>query len=122
MNIHDSFPSRFLKARDLDGHAPIVVIRGVESQAMRFEGGGGKETKKLVVFFVGKDKGLVLNKTNALAIAKLLGSENTEDWRGRPIRLYGTTTKFGNDTVDCVRVRAVGEKATVVSISGRASA
>jgi hypothetical protein len=49
-----------------------------------------------------------LNKTNATAIAALLGSPETDAWRGKTIRLYATTTTFGKDTVACVRVKAVG--------------
>ena len=106
MNIHDAFPSKYLHARDLAGKEPIVVIRTVEPQLMRVD--GGKQLKKLVVHFVGKQKALVLNKTMALAIAQIVGSEDTDAWRGKSVRLFATTTTFGKETVPCVRVRAAG--------------
>jgi len=104
MNIHESFPSRFLKPHDLGVHAPQVVIREVQSVATFL---AGKKVTKLVVFFIGKDKGLLLNKTNAVAIAGLAGSPDTEAWRGCKIRIFATTTKFGDQVVPCVRVKAV---------------
>ena len=78
MELQIAFPSRYLKAVDLAGRQPAVVIRIVEARAMRVE--GGKPVTKLVVHFVGKQKGLVLNKTNAIAIAELLGSTETDQF------------------------------------------
>lgn len=105
MNVNDAFPSKFLKADDLGRHEPIVEIEDVYALSVH---GHGSKVSKLVVTFVGKAKGLVLNKTNATTIAEILGSPETETWRGRAIRLYATTTKFGNETVSCVRVKAAG--------------
>jgi hypothetical protein len=58
-----------------------------------------------VLYFVGHQRGLVLNVTNGLAIASLYGDE-TDAWRGRWVTLYPTTCQFGNRMVDCIRVRA----------------
>jgi hypothetical protein len=80
-------------------------------------GDKGKE-KKLVARFVGKEKGLVLNRTNADSIAEIAGSEDTDDWAGQTIVLFPDTTKFGGKTVDCVRIRATqanGNTAKVVA-------
>lgn len=117
MNIHTSFPSRYLKPADLDTHQPVVVIKDVEQQTMTLA--GGKKVHKLVVHFVDKDKGLVLNKTNAIAIAELLGSPETEAWLGRPIRLFATMTTFAGSPVACIRVKAVGPVAAAVPFVGQ---
>lgn len=47
---------------------------------------------------------LLLNKTNAKAIAQLYG-KRPADWVGKWIQLYPTTTEVGGETRDCIRVR-----------------
>lgn len=100
-NINDSFPSNYLKALDLKGRAILVQIDRVE-----FEAVGQQKEMKPIVYFTGKDKGLVLNKTNASKIVSLTGSENTDDWSGSSITIYPTETSFQGDMVDCIRVKA----------------
>ncbi len=102
-NIADAFPSKYLKASDLQGSEPVVTLDHVA-----FEPVGKDKEMKAVLYFRGKDKGLVLNKTNANKITQLLSSGITEEWEGQKIRLYATETTFAGDTVDCVRVKAVG--------------
>lgn len=100
-NINDAFPSKFLKASDLKGAEPTVTVDRVE-----YEEVGKDKDRKAVLYFVGKEKGLVLNKTNANKIIQLLQSPITEEWHGRKIRLFATETNFGSELVDCIRVKA----------------
>lgn len=106
MDIRETFPSKFLKASDLKGHEVIVTVDRVEFEPV----GQGKEMKG-VLYFQGKDKGMVLNKTNANKIVEITGSALTEEWKGQRIKLYPTETSFNGEMVDCVRVRPVGPKA-----------
>lgn len=99
-NIHESFPSNYLKASDLRGRSVVVKIDRVG-----FEPVGQTKEMKPILYFVGKDKGVVLNKTNANKIIGLVGSPNTEDWAGFHIMLYPTETSFQGETVDCIRVK-----------------
>ena len=103
MNIDNAFPSNYLKASDLGDNQPVVTIDRIEVEAV----GRDKEMKP-IVYFRGKEKGLVLNKTNGRKIAELLGSKDTDDWAGCQIRIYATETEFGGETVECIRVKAVG--------------
>lgn len=96
------FDREYLGSWDLQGNDVDVVIREVKGVEMKF--GGGKKEKRPVVFFEGKDRGLVANKTIAKAIAAMYGKD-TRKWVGKPVTLYPTTTSFGNETHDCVRVR-----------------
>jgi hypothetical protein len=82
MNIDSAFPSNYLKASDLGDAQPVVTIDRVEVEAV----GRDKEMKP-VVYFRGKEKGIVLNKTNAKKIADLTGSKDTEDWSGCKVRI-----------------------------------
>lgn len=102
-DINDLFPSRFLNAADLQGRQPVVTIARVELEAM---GHGAKRETKAVVYFAGKTKGLKLNKTLAMTIARIAGSPSTERWTGVALCLFATSAKFGADTFPVVRVKA----------------
>jgi hypothetical protein len=114
MNVHQAFPSRFLKPADLAGAEPVVTIARVEMEAI-----GRDKARTPVLYFDGKRKGLVLNRTIANRIAELVTDEEMDHWPGQRIRLYATTTSFAGRPVECVRVkaavppdRAVGSDAT----------
>jgi hypothetical protein len=94
---------KYLKTEDLQGKACRLTIDAICEEIL--DGDKGKE-HKLVARFVGKEKGLVLNRTNADSIAQICNSEDTDDWAGQTIVLFPDQTKFGGKTVDCVRVRA----------------
>lgn len=99
-NINEAFPSKYLKASDLKGTEPVLTIAKVA-----FEPVGQSKEMKAVVYFEGKAKGLVLNKTNATRIVQLSGSGLTEEWPGTRVKLYGSVTTFEGDEVECIRIR-----------------
>lgn len=103
MNIDSAFPSNYLKASDLGDKSPVVTIDRIEVEPI-----GRDREMKPVIYFQGKEKGLVLNKTNAKKIAELTGSKDTDDWTGCQVRIYATETEFGGETVECIRVKAPG--------------
>jgi len=105
-NINDAFPSNYLKASDLGGREVVVTIDRVA-----FEAVGRDREMKAVVYFQGKQKGIVLNKTNAKKIIEISGSALTEEWPGTQVKIYPTETEFGGETVDCIRVKPVGKPA-----------
>lgn len=92
----------YIFAFDLNGKDVIVTIAKVV--AGELTGQGGRKSKKPVLFFEGKERGLALNATNSKAIAALYGNY-TEKWIGKRITLYPTTTQMGGETVECIRVR-----------------
>lgn len=99
MNVNDFYQteSKWLKAADLGKKKVRVVIDRAE--VVEFK----DNTKKVGIFFQGKEKGLVLNKTNAQLIAEQYGQDMNE-WRGKSIAIYPTTTDFGGERVECIRV------------------
>lgn len=99
------FPSKYVRAADLQGRDVTVEIASVAMEELVMA--GGKKDKKPVMHFAGKDKSLVLNKTNATTIAKTLGND-TDQWVGKSITLYPTKTACGGEQVDCIRVREQG--------------
>lgn len=114
MNVRLLFPSRYLCAADLhdkDVHLTIAELKVEDLQVK-----GGDSERKPVLYFEEtrakaekqgnpkKEKRLVLNKTNALQIAALHGTE-TDEWVGKRITLYATMCQAFGDTVDCIRVK-----------------
>ena len=97
MDINAAFPGEFLKAADLQGRQAAVVIDRVEMQKVG-------DDHKPVAYFQGKDRGLVLNKTNANIIADMYGSE-TNQWVGQRIVLYSARVEYQGKLVDAIRVQ-----------------
>jgi len=100
MNINEIYQSNsdYLKADDIKGKGDVTVqIEGIGTKD--FDDGS-----KLVLSFVGKEKSLVLNKTNASIIAEMLGND-TDDWPGGNIDLYAARVEFSGKIVDAIRVR-----------------
>jgi hypothetical protein len=97
MNINEAFPSNYLKSSDLQGNTPTVTMSHVTTEKMG-------DDNKLVLYFHGKEKGMVLNKTNANNIASLYGPE-TEDWQGKKITLAVAWVDFQGRSVEALRVR-----------------
>jgi hypothetical protein len=93
-----------LYAFDLDGRDVMLQIEKVFPGEVAGE--KGRTSKKPIVKFVGKDKKLAVNKTNGKTIAQLYGTD-TDNWVGQGITLYPTTTNFGGETVECIRIRPV---------------
>lgn len=96
------FPSEFLCAEDLKGKDVTITIAGISKQDLKMKGGSSK--RKPVLTFERTPKKLVLNVTNADSIATLYGSK-ADEWVGKRITVYPTTTTFGRQTVTCIRVR-----------------
>jgi len=84
-----------------EGEDVTVVIDYVVREMIT--GTGGKKEECTVAHLKGV-KPFILNATNSKTIAKLYGPY-IEDWAGKRITLYASTTKMGGDTVECLRVR-----------------
>jgi hypothetical protein len=98
MELSSVFGGDTLKAADLQGGEPTVIIADV--QMKKFDNGN-----KLVITFEGKKKALVCNKTNANRIAYAYGS-NTDNWIGQELTLFTDLVDFQGKAVEAIRVRA----------------
>lgn len=97
MKIGNAFPSDFLKAADLNGKTVRVTIESVTVEKIG-------DDQKPVLHFVGKDKGLVLNKTNSNRIVESVGSDETDDWEGWSFVLYPCKVDYQGKRVDAIRI------------------
>jgi hypothetical protein len=84
-----------------NGGDMIVTIDFAQPETLTME--GGKKEEKRVLYLVGQ-KPLILNKTNGTTIEGLY-TPYVENWRGKRITLYASTTKLGKDMVQCLRIR-----------------
>lgn len=108
MRISSVFPSNYLSATDLDGRPMILTMANVAMQDV----GMGAEKKVLpVLYFEGKAKGLILNKTNSRKIVEMFG-DDTDNWVGEQITLFEATVEFQGSAVQAIRVRQAPRKSS----------
>jgi len=110
VDIMQSFPSSYLRAGDLNGKTFRMVMKEVVMEDI-----GGDH--KAVLYFQGADKGVVLNKTNATAIADQCGTD-TDNWGGKEVEIFPATTMFKGQNVPCIRIRAVAPPAAAGAVPG----
>lgn len=94
----DLWPDRSRPPRDF-----VVTIEGVKPEVLTAP--GGSKSRRPVVKLHKTEKALVLNKTNAKAIAGMYGHD-TREWVGKRIAIYADPdVKFGREKVGGIRVR-----------------
>jgi hypothetical protein len=95
--------AKYLKKEDIPSpvNTSILWIKEEEVTAP----GKGTETR-LVLYFDGLKKGLVLNETNAQALAEITGTDDYEQWSDIPIQVYtDPDVTFGKKKVGGIRIR-----------------
>jgi hypothetical protein len=97
-SLSELFPTQNLSAGDLNGKEVTVTIESVSVEKI------GDDVRG-ILSFRGAQKRLVLNKTNAYAIGEHYGEGEANDWVGKQITLYPTTTMYQGKRVACIRVR-----------------
>lgn len=95
MNINDQFPSKWLKASDLQGDT-VVTMSHITTETVG-------DNQLPVLYFQGAQKGLVLNKTNANSISQIYGPE-TDGWVGRQMVMVSAFTDFQGQRTSCIRL------------------
>jgi hypothetical protein len=96
MHIDSVFPSKYLRATDLQNNRVTVTITNVAMEKI------GND-RRAVVYFLGMEKGLILNKTNAAMLKEIANSPETADWRIEVV-LYSTKVDFQGRRVDAIRI------------------
>ena len=73
MKRDDVFPSKYLKAADLNGKPVTVTIKSAPYETLKNP--EGKEQGKTVLYFVGGKKALPLNVVNWDSVAAICGDD-----------------------------------------------
>ena len=101
MKINQAFPSKYIKAADLQGKEYTLTVASVKIEDV---GAEGSPEEKPVLYFAGRAKGVVLNRTNAETISHRYG-DDTDDWINKEVIIYPDTVMFQGKLVDCIRMR-----------------
>jgi len=112
MNMNELYPSKYLKAEDIDGEV-VATIVGLKLETMK--NAEGKEDQKPVLYFRGIDKGFVLNKTNGTRIAGMHGDES-DNWVGKKITLHQESVTAFGETQWAIRVKPTPPPAKATAI------
>jgi hypothetical protein len=102
MNINDAYPSKYLRADDLQNREITVIIDHVVMEEI-----GQEKQMKPALYFRGKQKGVILNKTNATNIATAYGPD-MDAWTGQPVILFPAWVDMQGKTVQAIRIRPGG--------------
>lgn len=97
MNADDAFPGKYLKASDLQGRRARVEISNVEF-------GKVGNDRKIILTFRGKEKQMVVNKTNMNTLVALTRTKETDDWVGWMVTLYAGRAEYQGKSVDALRI------------------
>jgi hypothetical protein len=97
MNVNDAFPSNYLKATDLQNKEIPVTVSKVVMEKIG-------DDPRMIAYFAGKQKGVVVNKTNATNLSAAYGPE-TDHWVGKPVVLFSVWTDFQGKSVQAIRMR-----------------
>lgn len=95
------YPGRFLKSDLLKGRKVTLTIKNIDVEELI--GDKGKADPKVVASFVERPLELVLPKTNGFCLKRMFG-DNPHSWIGKRVTLFPSQTKFGRETVDCIRI------------------
>jgi hypothetical protein len=97
MKANAIFPGKYLRADDLNGAEPTVTISHIKVETLG-------EDSKPVLYFAGKDKGVVLNKTNWTALVDITGEDDSDNWEGKRVKLVVRKVDFQGKRMPANRI------------------
>ena len=106
MKLNDLFPRKYATGEDLAGKSVTLTISHLRLEKM-IPTPGTAPVEKWVIFFKEAQKGIVLSKTLAFQISKVVGSEDTDEWVGKKVVLYPEPVNVAGYTRTAIRARAV---------------
>jgi hypothetical protein len=102
-NINSMVTSKYLKIADVPDPV-IVTVVGVKQVNVAKD--DAEPEMKWAIKFQEFERPMVLNSTNLHVAAKVLGSDDTDDWKGKEIILYtDPTVSFGGQVTGGLRFR-----------------
>lgn len=103
MKISDLYPSKFIKADDIGNQRLQLQIMSLTVEEI------ADNERKPVLRFLRHEKGMILNKTNATALAGAFGDDSVM-WQGRDVELMAMPTLFqGKQVMGLVLLPMAGQ-------------
>ena len=111
-NVDQMVTSKYMKISDVPDPV-IVTIMGVKQVNVAKD--DAEPEMKWAIKFEEFDKPMVLNTTNLQVAARVLGSKDTDDWKGKEIVLFtDPNVSFGGQITGGLRFR--GQEKTPVKV------
>ena len=96
--------SKYLKQSDIDGEIIVTIAKIGKGNVAPDD---KAEEMKWMVRFKEFPKPMVLNSTNIRMLAKICGSEDSDDWIGKEVVLWvDENVTFGGEVVGGLRVKS----------------
>ena len=102
MKTNDVFPSKYLKAEDLDSELTVTIAK-VTMEKMKDN--SGKDIEKPCAHFVETEKSMIVNKTNWKTLVELTGEDDSDAWTGKKITLTVIDVDAFGDVVSAIRIK-----------------
>lgn len=106
--------SRYLTAALLEGKQVGATIKSVQEEKVMNPRTKAAEVK-LVMYFEGKEKGLILSAGNENMLAALFG-DNTDDWIGANVILYPNREFIAGENKEIVRIKQSSQEVTMEDV------
>lgn len=97
------------------GQDLTVTIQSVGREMVT--GSNGKKEECTVAKLKGQ-KPFIINRTNAKTITQVHGTPFIEEWAGKQITLYVSTTKVAGEDVECLRIRKTKPELPKLDVGG----
>ena len=119
MNLSELYPSKYLRAGDLNGTAALVTIQHVAMESF-YDQEAKANVQKPVLYFAGHKKGCVLSKSLAYRIGEILQCQDTDLWKNKEIVLFSEKrVVFGAEKL-CLNCRLPAEREAAPAGEGQA--
>ena len=92
--MKDAYPSKYLASEDLGDNEATVKIKSIRMEKLN-DRKTGEEVDKPILYFFGKEKGMVLNPSNWKRLQMAFGTDETDDYIGKSIIIYVDMTPLG---------------------------
>jgi hypothetical protein len=105
--------SKFLKKEDVENDVTATIVAIAQADVSL---PGAPPEMKWAAHFKQLAKPAILNSTNLQLLARILGSDNSDDWIGRDVILYNDpNVSFQGKLTGGIRVRQVQAKKSAVA-------
>lgn len=103
--ISKEFPSRFLKGEEFAGKEVAVTVKDIKKELV-YSRQTNKKDEVLVMYFQGKERGVVMKKERSNDLKAITGSDDTDGWIGKKVVMYTQKKKMKDGIVDVIRFKA----------------
>jgi hypothetical protein len=129
MDYRELFPARYAGGKNLPGAGLLVEVQAVGKEKMRAGPSKPEEVKAVMIVkriagphpvgvaITRECFGIVLRKKLCEQIAGIVGSNETDDWKGKRVVLYPCETKAAGEVVQSICARTPKQQPTETTAS-----